>query len=120
MLVIVVVVVVVVVVAAVVVVIVVVVGVVVVVVAAAVVVVGFFLCVCACVRASMGRNVKSTKPNNTWGWGWGDWGGGGGAGGRNILPSTGHENNIAQTKPDKCPSSTSHSSPFNCCLSVVL
>ena len=53
-----------------------------VVVAAAAVVV----CVCvrayvrACVRLSMGRNVKSTKPNKTWGWGWGLGGGGGGWG----------------------------------------
>ena len=37
-----------------------------------------------------------------------------------ILSSTGHENNLAQSKADKCPSSTSHFSPFNCCLSVVL
>ena len=38
----------------------------------------------------------------------------------NILPNTGHENNTAQPKADKCPSSTSHFSPFSCCLSVVL
>ena len=38
----------------------------------------------------------------------------------NILPCTGHENNIAQPKAVKCPGSTSHFSPFNCCLSVVL
>ena len=38
----------------------------------------------------------------------------------NILPSTGHEKNAAQPKPAKCLSSTSHFSPFNCCLSVVL
>ena len=35
-------------------------------------------------------------------------------------PSTGHENNKAQPKADKCPSSTSHFPPFNCCLSVIL
>ena len=37
----------------------------------------------------------------------------------NIVPSAGHESNIAQPKADKCPSFTSHFSPFNCCLSVV-
>ena len=36
-----------------------------------------------------------------------------------ILPSTGHESNIAQPKADKCPSSTSHSTPFDYWLSVV-
>ena len=38
----------------------------------------------------------------------------------NILSSTGHESNIAQTKADNRPSPTSHFVPFNCCLSVVL
>ena len=38
----------------------------------------------------------------------------------NSLPSTGQENNRAQPKAGKCPSSTSHFSPFNCRLSVVL
>ena len=38
----------------------------------------------------------------------------------NVLPSTGHKNNLAQPKTDKCPSSTSHFSLFRCCLSVVL
>ena len=38
----------------------------------------------------------------------------------NILTSAGHKNNIAQAKADKHPSSTSHFSPFNCSLSVVL
>ena len=38
----------------------------------------------------------------------------------NILPSTGHKNSIAQPKANKCPSSTSHFSLFNCCLSLVL
>ena len=33
---------------------------------------------------------------------------------------TGHENNIAQPKVNKCPSSTSHFSLFDCCFSVVL
>ena len=51
------------------------------------------------------------------GWGWGDVAGISVA---NIPPSTGHENNIAEPKPDKYLSSTSHCSPFNCCLSVVL
>ena len=37
-----------------------------------------------------------------------------------ILPSTGHENNIAKPKADKCLSSTSNFSPFNFILSVVL
>ena len=37
-----------------------------------------------------------------------------------FLPSTRHENNIAQPKPDKCLRSSSHCSPFNCCLSIVL
>jgi len=31
-----------------------------------------------------------------------------------IVPSTGHKNPTAQPKTDKCPSSTSHFSPFNC------
>ena len=31
-----------------------------------------------------------------------------------ILPSTGYENNIAQPKADKCHSSASHFSQFNC------
>ena len=67
-------------------------------------------------------------------------GGGGGGGGKggggevsrhslhvincyaSILPSTGYENNIglAQSKADTFPSFTSHFSPFNCCLRVVL
>ena len=34
--------------------------------------------------------------------------------------STGHENNIAQPKAGKCPSSASRFPPFSCCLSVVL
>ena len=38
----------------------------------------------------------------------------------NIPPSTGHENSIAESKADKCPTSTSHFSPFNSCLSVIL
>ena len=33
---------------------------------------------------------------------------------------TGHKSNIAQPKAHKYLSSTSHVSPFNCCLSVVL
>ena len=33
----------------------------------------------------------------------------------NILPSTGHGNNIGQPKADKCPSFASHFSPFSCC-----
>ena len=37
-----------------------------------------------------------------------------------FFPSTGHENNITQPKPEKCLSFTSHCSSFNCCLSVVL
>ena len=39
-----------------------------------------------------------------------------------LLPSTGHENNTAQPKPDNCLtlSSASHCSPFICCLRVVL
>ena len=36
----------------------------------------------------------------------------------NILPSTRLENNIAHPKADKCPSSTSHFSPFNCCFAA--
>ena len=35
------------------------------------------------------------------------------------LPSTGHENNKAQPKANTRLSSTSHFSPFNCCLSVI-
>ena len=39
----------------------------------------------------------------------------------NSLPSTGQKNDIAPSKAGiKCPGSTSHFSPFNCCLSVVL
>ena len=38
----------------------------------------------------------------------------------NIPPCAGHENNMAQSKRDKWPSSPSRFSPFNCCLSVVL
>ena len=30
-----------------------------------------------------------------------------------LLSITGHENNVAQMKPDKCLSSTSHCTPFN-------
>jgi len=37
-----------------------------------------------------------------------------------ILPSTGHKNNIAQPTPDNSLCSTSHCSPFNFCLGVVL
>ena len=37
----------------------------------------------------------------------------------NILPSTGHENNIAQPKADKRLTSASHFSLFKRCLSVV-
>ena len=33
---------------------------------------------------------------------------------KTILPSTGHENKIAQPKADECLSSTSHFSPLNC------
>ena len=35
------------------------------------------------------------------------------------LDLTGHENDITQPEADECPSSTSHYSPFNRCLSVV-
>ena len=38
----------------------------------------------------------------------------------NSRPITGHENSIAQPKAHKCPTSTSHFSPFNCCLSALL
>ena len=30
------------------------------------------------------------------------------------------KSNIAHPKADNCPSSASHFSPFNCCLSVIL
>ena len=33
-----------------------------------------------------------------------------------LLPRIGHENNTAQRKPGKSIGSTSHCSPFNCCL----
>ena len=39
---------------------------------------------------------------------------------RVILPSTGDRNSTAQPKLDRCLSSTSHCSPSDCCLSVVL
>ena len=41
----------------------------------------------------------------------------------NMLPSTGHENNIAQPRTDKWLISPAHFhrlSPFYCCLSIVL
>ena len=39
----------------------------------------------------------------------------------NILPSTGHQNNITkQLKPQAGKYPTSHIPLFNCCLSVVL
>ena len=36
----------------------------------------------------------------------------------NVSPSTGHRKSIAQPKADKYP--TSHVSPFNCYLSIIL
>ena len=38
----------------------------------------------------------------------------------NILPRAGHKDNLAQLKADKWYSSTSHSSLFNCCLSMCV
>ena len=38
---------------------------------------------------------------------------------RAYPESTDHENKIGQPKAGKCPGSTSHFSPFNCCLTVV-
>ena len=38
----------------------------------------------------------------------------------NILSSIGQENNAAEPKTGKCRCSTSHFSPFNCYLSVVI
>ena len=37
-----------------------------------------------------------------------------------VMCVCGHENSVAHPKADKCPSSTSLFSPFNCCLGVVL
>ena len=40
--------------------------------------------------------------------------------GDHVWTQTSQTNNMAQPKANKCHSSTSHLSPFNCCLSVVV